>query len=239
MKTLENIELSLKKSHENVYQSELGRTSSDGIEYRVCQGIKLQGIEYGCDERSAPGILQYLLDEGFTAVVWPGGKGKGLTDGVRIGSRGFHELDQRRQGLDKYSKGVFFARPWDPSHDELFGKLRNEVRNRVKVDLGAVWDFEHTEQIDEFIFRSIDSSRVVVVDCTGDNFNVGLELGYALALKKPIVLIRKKTGNRAKDKLPFDIQNLNCFFYDENQFEQLVEKVVARIEFALNGASGR
>lgn len=68
----------------------------------------------------------------------------------------------------------------------------------------------HADKIDNKIFSSLKSSDLVVADLTGKNPNVFLEIGYRMALGKPIIFLVQKNS----DPLPFDIQSINICHYD-------------------------
>jgi nucleoside 2-deoxyribosyltransferase len=59
------------------------------------------------------------------------------------------------------------------------------------------------------IFDDIRRSKFCIADLTGNNPNVFAELGYALALEKPIILLTQD----GFEKLPFDIRHLRAFVY--------------------------
>ena len=104
-----------------------------------------------------------------------------------------------------------------------------------------IWDDPHNEKIDERILRLIRECPVVVLDVAHDNFNVGLEAGYALGLNKPIVAIRKKPpkGSSARvQQLPFDISTLYTHTYTTDAVgkAELIEKLSERILVGLEEA---
>lgn len=68
----------------------------------------------------------------------------------------------------------------------------------------------HADKIDNQIFSSLKSSDLVVADLTGTNPNVFLEVGYRMALGKPIIFLVQKNS----EPLPFDIQSINICHYD-------------------------
>lgn len=68
----------------------------------------------------------------------------------------------------------------------------------------------HADKIDSKIFSSLQSADLVVADLTGNNPNVFLEIGYRMALGKPIIFLVQKNS----EPLPFDIQNINICHYD-------------------------
>lgn len=68
----------------------------------------------------------------------------------------------------------------------------------------------HADKIDDKIFHSLKNADLVVADLTGKNPNVFLEVGYRMALEKPIIFLVQKNS----DPLPFDIQSINICHYD-------------------------
>ena len=68
----------------------------------------------------------------------------------------------------------------------------------------------HADKIDNKIFSSLKDADLVVADLTGTNPNVFLEVGYRMALEKPIIFLVQKNS----EPLPFDIQSINICHYD-------------------------
>lgn len=68
----------------------------------------------------------------------------------------------------------------------------------------------HSDRIDDKIFDSLSKSDLVIVDITGNNPNVFLELGYRKALNLPTIFLRQKTN----EEIPFDIRTINTIHYD-------------------------
>ena len=68
----------------------------------------------------------------------------------------------------------------------------------------------HADKIDNQIFSSLKDADLVVADLTGTNPNVFLEVGYRMALDKPIMFLLQKNS----EPLPFDIQSINICHYD-------------------------
>ena len=51
----------------------------------------------------------------------------------------------------------------------------------------------------------------MIADISGVNANVYFEVGYALASKKPIILLAKKDT-----ELPFDVSGFRVLFYEDS-----------------------
>lgn len=78
----------------------------------------------------------------------------------------------------------------------------------------------------EKIETAIESASICVAEVSEDNPNVWLELGYALALKRPTVILCDKS---VRSKLPFDVQHRPVIFYRSDSrsgYEELEASVV-------------
>ena len=78
------------------------------------------------------------------------------------------------------------------------------------------------------ITRQIAESRVIIAEVTPVNGNVYYEVGYADALKKPVILIT------AAEQLPFDVRPYRTVFYQnsiagKNQVESILKKYLKNI----------
>ncbi len=79
------------------------------------------------------------------------------------------------------------------------------------------------------IEENILDSSICVAEVSTDNPNVWLELGYALALNKPVVILCDK---QIRDKLPFDIRHRPVIFYrtdSKSGYEELERKIKENI----------
>jgi hypothetical protein len=62
------------------------------------------------------------------------------------------------------------------------------------------------------VIDQIVNSKVIIADITPPNPNVYFEVGYALALNKPIILLAQKSDK----PLPFDISGFRVQFYEDS-----------------------
>lgn len=86
------------------------------------------------------------------------------------------------------------------------------------------------------IERAIESASICVAEVSEDNPNVWLELGYALALDRPAVILCDKAY---RQKLPFDVQHRPIVFYrtdSRSGFEELERNIVKYVENELKTA---
>jgi len=133
---------------------------------------------------------------------------------------------------------AFFARLLDSKSsefDEVEKFFRNVVDYVVKdagyerFEMGAEVSREPFLNVE--IFQTIHSSSLVIVDLTGLRPNCFTELGYALGLKKKVIMTAQEGT-----KLPFDSASFPCHFWSskltDNQrrmrFQEFMRKNINR-----------
>lgn len=86
------------------------------------------------------------------------------------------------------------------------------------------------------IETAIESASICIAEVSEDNPNVWLEVGYALALDRPTVILCDKSK---RQKLPFDIQHRPIIFYrtdSRSGYEELENNIVKWIKNELNSS---
>jgi hypothetical protein len=115
---------------------------------------------------------------------------------------------------------------------EPFDTLYNDVIEPVATNDPLVFDVTRIDEIYapgvilEDIRRQIEEAHVIVAEISTSNPNVFYELGYAHALRKPVVLLARRGPDA---KLPFDISSYRVIFYDDSiGGKKLVEEQLRR-----------
>ena len=101
----------------------------------------------------------------------------------------------------------FVIMPFAPEFDLIYNVIHDTVTARgydcIRADkrylIGSI-----TDDINE----QIKQANLLVADLTGRNPNVFYEVGYAAALRKPVIQIAQSVDN-----LPFDVSHLRTFSY--------------------------
>jgi hypothetical protein len=103
-----------------------------------------------------------------------------------------------------------------------FSSPYNEVYSHVIKDVCDEFDIEAVRADEIYgpgiiikdVIDRIERSQVVVADISPTNPNVYFEVGYALALGKPIILLAQRRSPDAP--LPFDLSAFRVLFYDDS-----------------------
>lgn len=197
--------------------------------FRADSGVIEEGLTFATPNLQCHYVYEYLTQEGYLEWMW--------RSEMRVTAKGYAKLDEIRAG-QAGSNEVFVITRYDdltPFLDAVFV----EVGEKLKLKIGPVWKEEHNDRIDERIFRKLNESVAVILNVNSQNFNVGLEAGYSIAIRKPIVSIRSKPipdENGKTESLPFDIITLNTTDFEEDKREDFVQRLVARLEVAISNS---
>ena len=124
-----------------------------------------------------------------------------------------------------------------PEKSEIRNHSDSVLRHIIKPALSDKYDVKradelyHSDRIDDKIFDALTKSDLVIVDITGNNPNVFLELGYRKALDLPTIFLRQQTN----EDIPFDIRTINIIQYDLKNTSgtdvlESVSKTIQRIQ---------
>ncbi|MGI8655084.1 MAG: hypothetical protein ACR2LC_07685 [Pyrinomonadaceae bacterium] len=106
--------------------------------------------------------------------------------------------------------------------------LVRETINEILVGLGIrpirIDDRTYGIHLSESVLQDIAKADLIIADITGSNPNVMYELGFAHALKKPVLqIVEKEAGN-----IPFDLAGSLYYSYDSpkrpNEIKKFKEK---------------
>jgi len=111
---------------------------------------------------------------------------------------------------------AFIVMQFSSPYNEVYSHVIKNVCDREEFKIEAVRADEIYGPgiIIKDVIDRIAKSQVVIADISPDNPNVYFEVGYALALGKPIILLaqRRKPG----EPLPFDLSAFRVLFYDDS-----------------------
>lgn len=130
----------------------------------------------------------------------------------------------------RYRPGTAFIMMWmSPDHPELTDTADSvkEVFSRFDIRGIRADDIEHEGLITERILNEIKTAEFCFADLSGERPNVYYEIGYAHALRRRVILYRKKgTG------MHFDLAGYNCPEYEN--LRDLKDKLTQRLRALTN-----
>ncbi len=106
---------------------------------------------------------------------------------------------------------AFVVMQFGPQYDDVYRDVVRGVCDAYEVNSLRADDVAGPGLIIADVIREITSSQLVIADITPNNPNVYFEVGYALAMKKPTILLARKGT-----PLPFDVAGFRVLFYEDS-----------------------
>jgi len=111
---------------------------------------------------------------------------------------------------------IFVVQPFDQKFDIVFESITEAAQNACNLQdkkpkifrVDSLYDISLIESL----YQALESSDLIVSDITETNPNVMYELGYAHALKKPVIIL-----SEVATQVPFDTKATNILFYDRQK----------------------
>jgi hypothetical protein len=115
--------------------------------------------------------------------------------------------------------------PFAPEFDDVYAAIKSTVGLALKEGTCSRLD-EHQPAgpITNRLLGEIQSATMCLADVTGGRPNVMWELGYAMALGKPVIVLTQNLPD-----LPFDIRNLQTLAYDRNHISRTLGEPLKRM----------
>ena len=108
---------------------------------------------------------------------------------------------------------AFIVMHFSSPYNEVYSDVIKQLCEECRIDAVRADEIYGPGIIKDVIDR-IAKSQVVIADISPTNPNVYFEVGYALALGKPIILLAQRRGPEAP--LPFDLSAFRVLFYDDS-----------------------
>lgn len=131
----------------------------------------------------------------------------------------------------------FVMQPFDDgTFDRRYSETIKPALEKAGVDPKRADEILGLNPVIEKIESAIAAAPICLAEVSEDNPNVWLELGYALALNRPTVIICEKSR---RSKLPFDVQHRSVIFYRTDSasgFLELEQKIIRLVQHELSSA---
>ena len=118
------------------------------------------------------------------------------------------EIEQEATRIEA-KQHVFIAMPFRPEFEDLYYYAIQSTIRASGLQAHRIDQSSFSGDIFEQIKYQIETSAALIALLDGSNPNVLLELGYAMGLKRPVILIVDNVEN-----LPFDVKGQRCIVYN-------------------------
>jgi hypothetical protein len=109
---------------------------------------------------------------------------------------------------------AFIVMQFSSPYNEVYSHVIKDLCDEFKLDAVRGDELYGPGIIIKDVIDRISRSQVIIADISPTNPNVYFEVGYALALGKPIILLAQRRG--PESPLPFDLSAFRVLFYDDS-----------------------
>ncbi len=116
--------------------------------------------------------------------------------------------------MNKENINCFVIMPFDPSFDDVYTVIKSSVESallNVSVKCFRLDETKPAGRITKRLLSELQIATICVADLSGCRPNVMWEVGYAMALQKPTIIITQKLSD-----LPFDLRDMQSLEYDRH-----------------------
>ena len=117
-------------------------------------------------------------------------------------------------GADIERPKAFIVMQFSSPYNEVYSHVIKDICQECSIDALRADEIYGPGIIIKDVTDRIAQSQVVIADISPTNPNVYFEVGYALALGKPIILLAQRRSPEAP--LPFDLSAFRVLFYDDS-----------------------
>lgn len=111
---------------------------------------------------------------------------------------------------------AFIVMQFSSPYNEVYSDVIKKLCEESKIEAIRADEIYGPGIIIKDVVDRIARSQIVIADISPTNPNVYFEVGYALALAKPIILLAQRRGTEAPSPLPFDLSAFRVLFYDDS-----------------------
>lgn len=126
----------------------------------------------------------------------------------------------------------FVIMPFASEFNDVYDTIKTSIIASVgpdEIKCSRLDEFNFAGRISDDLLKEISDSNLCIADITGNNPNVMWEVGYAMALNKPVIFITQDIT-----KLPFDIKDSRTIIYGRQSLaESLRDKLTKAVSATL------
>ena len=196
-----------------LYLCDTIKTEIDNFDFNDIKYLSMRPASWICGDDELKYCFKSLFDGKYLIKTNP------YTDdsfGFKITIKWHEHANNFRNNLTiKNSNQVFIAMWFDKCVDFLSDYLHSIVKE-FKLNPLRIDEKIHNNNINNEIISEIKKSKFLIADLTGNRGGVYYEIGYAHALKIPVIIT---SDNKNKQDTHFDVKPYNCIFWEEDKLE--------------------
>jgi hypothetical protein len=118
----------------------------------------------------------------------------------------------------------FVIMPFVTDFGDVYATIRRAVSSvrEGQAECFRLDEVKAVGRITDDLVRELNESSICIADLTGCNPNVMWEVGYAMALRKPVIFISQDVG-----ALPFDLRLMRTISYNRHSLANSLERHLA------------
>jgi hypothetical protein len=108
----------------------------------------------------------------------------------------------------------FVIMPFEPEFDDVYATIKQTVESCTSTQSGRCFRLDENRpagRITDRLLSELRAAKFCIADLTGNKPNVMWELGFAMALSKPTIVLTQSVG-----ELPFDIKDMQSIEYQRH-----------------------
>lgn len=117
---------------------------------------------------------------------------------------------------------IFVIMPFNKIFDDIWDNIKLAAKEAVlgeEIHCCRLDEIKSAGRISDNLILEIEKSALCIADITGNNPNVMWEVGYAMALNKPILFI-----SQSLESTPFDIKDMRIIRYERERLSATLRK---------------
>ena len=117
--------------------------------------------------------------------------------------------------------------PFAPEFDDVYGAIQTGVEDAVSSKACRCFRLDETRpagRITDRLLKELRTASLCVADLTGHRPNVMWEVGFAMALECPTIIV-----TQALSELPFDLRDMQSLQYDRSRLRGTLTEPLKRI----------
>lgn len=121
----------------------------------------------------------------------------------------------------------FVIMPFSRDFDDVYTAIKSSVEGALATTGGRCFRLDEARpagRITDRLLTELQAASICVADLTGNKPNVMWEVGYAMALDKPIIIV-----TQSLQELPFDLKDMQSLEYDRNYLNETLNRPLRRM----------